>query len=172
MKITTAILMACLPGIAAALFAAEVAEVNFKELGPQLPASAPEIKGAFVPNGFYKGNGDPAGPPPVDGSVYGSFPDNATGSIRLGPFHLDGHTGIAIPVVTGPDNHNLSIVVRDAASKKILAKMIPPPMRTKWWAWHPDLPQGMDITVEIFAEDKGTGWGQWLALGWPHKLRH
>jgi hypothetical protein len=30
----------------------------------------------------------------------------------------------------------------------------------------------MDITVEIFAEDKGTGWGQWLALGWPHKLRH
>jgi hypothetical protein len=89
----------------------------------------------------------------------------------MGPFHLDGHTGIAIPVVTGPDSHNLSIVVRDAVSKEVLAEMAPPPTRIAWWAWHPDLPQGREMTVEVFAEDKGSGWGQWLALGWPHALK-
>jgi hypothetical protein len=145
-------------------------EVAFKELGPRLPDSPPEITGAWVPDGYYKGLGGP-GVPSADGPVFGTFPDSSTGSIRMGPFHLDGHTGIAIPVVTGPDSHNLSIVVRDAVSKEVLAEMAPPPTRIAWWAWHPDLPQGREMTVEVFAEDKGSGWGQWLALGWPHALR-
>ena len=78
---------------------------------------------------------------------------------------------MAIPVVTGPDNHNLSIVVRDSASKEILAQMDPLPIRVAWWAWHPQLPPGREMAVEVYAEDKGSGWGQWLALGWPHVLR-
>ena len=146
-------------------------EVTFKELGPRLPDSPPEITGAWVPDGYYKGLGGP-GASPVDGRVFGSFPDAGTGSIRLGPFHLDSRTGIAIPMVTGPDTHNLSVVVRDAVTKEVLAQINPPPTRTAWWAWHPDLPPGREITVEVFAEDKGSGWGQWLALGWPHALQH
>jgi hypothetical protein len=92
------------------------------------------------------------------------------GSLRLGPFPLDGQTDIAIPLVTGPDNHHLSIMVRDAVSKQVLAQLDPAPARTTWWAWHPDLPTGRDLTIEIDAEDKGPGWGQWLAVGWPHVL--
>ena len=145
-------------------------EVPFNELGASFPVSAPQITGAFVPNGYFMGLGSP-GVPPVDGPVFGSFPDAATGSIRLGPFHVDGHTEMAIPVVTGPDNHNLSMVVRDAASKEILAEMDPLPIRVAWWAWHPQLPPGREMTVEVYAEDKGSGWGQWLALGWPHVLQ-
>jgi hypothetical protein len=145
-------------------------EVPFKEVGDKLPDSTPEIAGARVPDGYYKGLGGP-GAPPVDGRVFGSFPDAGTGSIRMGPFHLDGHTKIAIPVVTGPDNHNLSIMVRDTVSKEVLAQMAPPPVRGAWWAWYPDLPAGREIAVEVLAEDKGSGWGQWLALGWPHALR-
>jgi hypothetical protein len=149
-------------------------EVAFQELGDRLPASPadapPEITGAWVPNGFYKGAGSP-GLPSAEGPVFGSFPDAATGSIRLGPFHLDGHTGIAIPLVTGPDTHGLSVTVRDAVSKEVLAQLAPPPIRGAWWAWHPDLPLGREITIEVFAEDRGSGWGQWLALGSPHVLR-
>jgi hypothetical protein len=145
-------------------------EVAFTDFGTRLPESQPEIAGAWVPDGYYKGQGGPGGPP-VDGPVFGSFPDQATGTIRLGPFHLDGHTDMAIPMVTGPDNHNLSVVVRDAVTKEVLAQLDPPPIRVVWWAWRPELPRDHEITVEIFAEDKGSGWGQWLALGVPHVLK-
>ena len=73
--------------------------------------------------------------------------------------------------MTGPGNHGLSVVVYDAASKEVLAKMDPMPAHVTWWAWHPDLPMAHEITIEVVAEDKGTGWGEWQALGWPHMLR-
>lgn len=145
-------------------------EVPFTSLVTRLSDSPPDIAGAWVPDGYYKGLGGP-GVPPVDGPVFGSFPDQATGTIRLGPFYLDGHTDIAIPIVTGPDNHNLSLTVRDAVSKEVFAQLDPPPIRIAWWAWRPELPTGRGITIEIFAEDKGSGWGQWLALGAPHTLK-
>ena len=145
------------------------AKVDFKDLGTRLPDSLPHISGAWVPDGYYKGPGGP-GAPPVKGVVFGSYPDANMGSLRLGPFPLDGQTDIAIPLVTGPDNHHLSIMVRDAVSKQVLAQLDPAPARTTWWAWHPDLPTGRDLTIEIDAEDKGPGWGQWLAVGWPHVL--
>jgi hypothetical protein len=146
-------------------------EIPFTQLGPRLPESPSQIAGGWTPDGYFKGTGAPGGPPPVEGPVLGTFPDANTGSIHLGPFHLDGHTEIAIPLVTGPDNHNLSVVVRDATTKEVLSQLTPPPIRITWWAWHPDLPQDRELTVEIVAEDKGSGWGQWLALGWPHTLQ-
>ncbi len=146
-------------------------EVTFPELGPRLPDVTPEITGAIVPDGYYKGKGGP-GAPPTDGDVFGSYPDANTGAIRLGPFHLDAHTGIAIPVVTGPDNQKLSITVRDAVTKEVFAQLDPPPVHTTWWAWRPELPLDREITIELVAEDNGSGWGQWLALGSPHALRH
>ena len=65
-----------------------------------------EITGGWSKNGYYQGPGAP-GAPPAEGLAFGSFPDGNTGTIRLGPFHLDGHTELAIPLVTGPDNHQL-----------------------------------------------------------------
>jgi hypothetical protein len=146
------------------------AVVGFPVFGPMLPASTPEIDGGFTADGYYKGPGSP-GAPPVEGPVYGSFPDANTGSIRLGPFHLDGQTEIGIPLVTGPEKSPLSITVRDASTKEVLAQMAPPPPRVNWWAWHPDLPAGHELNVEIVVEDKGTAWGQWIAIGWPHALK-
>jgi hypothetical protein len=145
-------------------------EVGFLGAGPLLPAAAPEIVGGFGPDGYYKDVGGP-GPAPVEGPVYGSFPDANQGSVRLGPFHLDGHTEILIPLVTGPDKSVVSIAVRDADTKEVLAQMSPPPLRTDWWAWRPDLPLDHEIKVEIVAEDKGSAWGQWIAVGWPHVLK-
>ena len=148
------------------------AEVAFQSLGPLLPVSDPEITAGFAPDGYYKGPGGP-GAPPVDGPVYGSAPDANTGSIRFGPFHLDGHTEIAIPLVTGPAaKPPNSIVIRDAGTKEVLAQLSPLPTRINWWAWHPELPMNRELNVEVFVEDKGTDWGQWLAVGWPHSLQH
>ena len=145
-------------------------EAPFKSMGAPFGEAGPRIEGGWTQNGYYKGPNSP-GAPPVQGAVFGSYPDSSTGTMRLGPFHLDGQTGMAIPLVTGPDNHGLSIVVRDAASKDVLAKMDPLAVRVAWWAWDPELPLGRELTVEVVAEDKGSGWGQWMALGWPHVLR-
>jgi hypothetical protein len=64
------------------------------------------------------------------------------------------------------------VTVRDAISKKVLAQMDhPPPIYATWWAWRPRLPHDSEITVEVIAEDRGTGAGEWLAIGWPHRVR-
>ncbi len=145
-------------------------ELAITELGVPFPDAPVEIAGGWAKDSYWKGANGP-GTPPVAGAVFGSYPDAATGTIRLGPFHLDGHTGMGLPLVTGPDTHNLSVTVRDAATKVVLAQLDPLPMRGSWWAWRPSLPQGREIDIEVVAEDKGAGWGQWQALGWPHKLK-
>jgi hypothetical protein len=99
------------------------------------------------------------------GSAYQSA---GAGTIRFGPFHLEGHSEMAIPIMTGPDAHNLSVRLRNTATGNLLAHLDPPPIRTTWWAWRPDLPQDPELTFEILAEAKGT---QWMAIGWPHWLR-
>ena len=97
-----------------------------------------------------------------EGEVYRS---TGSGVIRFGPIRLAGHSAMAIPVSAGPDNHNLSVKVRDAVSKKVLARLEPPPARGDWWAWRPELPRDPELTFEVVAEGRG------LALGWPHWLR-
>jgi hypothetical protein len=145
-------------------------EVKFSELGPVLPGGNPTITGAWVKDGYFQGHGGPGAPATGD-AVFGSFPDGNTGSIRLGPFQFDGHTEIAIPLVTGPDNRGLSLVVRDAVTKQILAQMDPAPIRVAWWAWHPALPRGRAASVEVLGIDKGSEWGEWMAVGQPHVLK-
>lgn len=144
-------------------------EVPFTKLGVSFPVTEPKISGAMVPDGFWKGNGTP-GKPPVDGPVYGSFPDAVTASMRIGPFHIDGHGQMGIPIVTGPVSRGLAILIRDAATGHLITSLTPPPVREKWWAWRPELPAGQEMNVEIEVRDDGSGWGQWLAVGWPHMV--
>ena len=72
--------------------------------------------------------------------------------------------------LVGLDDRNLSVVVRDAASKKVLAQMDhPPALYANWWAWRPKLPHDADLNVEVVAEtwDNGPAANEWLALAWP-----
>ena len=96
------------------------------------------MTGAWSRDGYSP----PAGVSPVQGAVYGRsrapIRTRATGTLRLGPFHLDRHSDMGIPVLTGLDDRNLSLLVRDAESKKVLARgHDPPPVQGTWWAWHP-----------------------------------
>jgi hypothetical protein len=102
------------------------------------------------------------------GDVYKS---TGAGVIRFGPLQVAGQGQIAIPILTGPDNHNLSVILRDTSTGKVLARLDPPPVRSKWWAWRPYLPQDPELTCEVIAEEKGASLGQWIILGWPHWLR-
>jgi hypothetical protein len=146
------------------------ADVEFSELGVPFGDAPSEITGGWAKDGYPAQTGGA----PVEGAVFGSFAgaDSNTGTLRLGPFHLSPHSDLAIPIVTGLNDRNLSVTLRDAVSKKVLAQMNhPPPIYATWWAWRPRLSHDAEIAVEVIAEDKGIGAGEWMALGWPHRVR-
>jgi hypothetical protein len=124
-------------------------ETVLTALAAPLEAAPIKIDGAWSKKGF----------------VYQS---SGTGTLRFGPFRLADHTAMAIPIMTGPDTRNLSVVVRNAGNGTLLAHLHPLPVRTDWWAWRPDLPQEPELTFEIVAEATGT---QSMSIGWPHWLR-
>jgi hypothetical protein len=88
-----------------------------------------------------------------------------------GPIVLDGHSGIAIPMITGRDTRGLSVAIRDGATHQILADLDPPPVRTDWWAWRPALPHDPALTLEISTGNKHSSPDRWVKIGVPHWLR-
>ena len=141
-------------------------EVGFAWVGDAFGAAPEQVTGSWTKDGYFPQTGRP----PVDGEVLGSWSgsDGNTGTMQWGPIHLDGRTRLVLPLVTGPASHGLSVRIRNAASKETLAELVPPPARMDWWAWLPELPAGQEMDIEIVAEDKGRGFGEWQAIGWPH----
>ncbi len=140
---------------------------SFTKLGAVLGSVL--INGSWTRDGYYPD----VGPPPVHGEVYGSWSggDANVGTLRLGPFYTNRQTAIVIPLVTGPNNGGLSVKVLNTRTGKVIASLNPLPLHTNWWAWTVALPPDPDATIEIVADDSGTGWGQWLAVGLPHAVQ-
>ena len=146
----------------------------------QLPSSGvgPELPGIDITSeGSWKiEGGDPAiGPPPGSwgpGKYFGSWAgrDANTGTIRLGPFRVNQESASAVPLATGPDNGGLSVKVLNFRTGQPIAVLNPVPLRNHWWAWSVALPPDPEALIQIVAEDSGTQWGQWLALGIPHSV--
>jgi hypothetical protein len=145
-------------------------EVAWNLVGAPLEGGSPSIEGFWKADGY---NPEP-GRPPVDGPIYGSWAgsDAHTGTIRLGPFTIRGQQSIAIPVVTGPNNTGMEIKVLDASNGEILGLLSPTPSRRNWWAWKVTLPPDRsDLKIIVSAQDSGSAWGQWQAIGVPHLLK-
>jgi len=128
-----------------------------------------EVSGSWTRDGYFPN----VGPPPGGGMAFGSWSgaDSNTGILRMGPFHWDGRTGLTLPMVTGPGNAGISVQIRDVETKTVLAELTPAPVHATWWVWRPTLPAGRPLNVEIVANDAGTQFGQWLAVGWPEFLK-
>jgi hypothetical protein len=141
----------------------------FFRLGEELPDVSATIKGSWTRDGYYPD----VGHPPVDGVVYGSWSgkDSNAGSLHLGPIRFQQQSAIGIPLVTGPSNKGLSIKAVNTKTGKVIASLDPPPVHTAWWVWNLALPPEPDASIEIVAEDAGTGYGQWMAIGRPHAFR-
>jgi hypothetical protein len=139
-----------------------IAEATPTRIGPALTGGPAAIQGSWTPNGYYP----EAGPAPVDGPVYGSWSgsDANVGTLRLGPYQVQSPALVGIPVVTGPSTGGLSLQVLNAKTGQPAASLKPFPVHEKWWLWNvkPDTP------IEIVAEDTGSGFGQWFAIGAPH----
>jgi hypothetical protein len=137
-------------------------QMDFEDVGAPLPDAPVTMTGAWRKDAF------PPNTPksPLPGAVFGT---SAVGTLRLGPFPLG--DGIVIPLLIGPHDQNFSLIIRDASTQKLLARMDPPPVDGKWWAWRPKLPRDPALRIEVVAEEKATASGEWSALAWPHGMQ-
>jgi len=142
--------------------------VPFEQIGEALEDVPVKVQGAWVKDGYYPGSERP----PVKTAAMGSYVrgDQDTGTLRLGPFETGSYDTIALPILTGPVSRGLSIVVIDSRSGNTVAQLSPPPVLMKWRAWKVLLPRH-DMRLEIVAQDQGAEWGEWMAVGMPHRLK-
>lgn len=112
-------------------------------------------------------------PTPDRGPVCDSWAgrDGNQGRCVLGPCRMDGTRGLGVPVLVGPDAGGQAVRIRDADSGQALATLEVAAFRGCWRVWHFALADGVSRSVVVEAEDRGSDWGQWLALGRLHWLR-
>jgi len=134
------------------------------QVGARIPISAWKADPAWTLNGFHPSVGTLRGE-----VLYGSYSgsDANQGVLTSAPFETGGHGCIALPVAHGPSIGGQSVRLVDPGSGRAVAFI---PMREttgKWQFWAVEV-QGVD-KLRIVAEDKGGEWGQWVAVGEPHR---
>lgn len=125
--------------------------------------------GVFSPNGA---NPEP-GPAPGGASYYGSWAgaDANTGKLTLQYRLPPGASAVVVPVVTGPVQDGQSLVFRLAATGKLIG--VAELSNATRWSWRRLAlpPEAAGQTLVIEAEDRGAGWGEWIAIGQAYAER-
>jgi hypothetical protein len=122
-----------------------------------------EQSGVFTPSGA---NPEP-GPAPAGARFYGSWAgaDANTGRLVLRYRLPQGAAAVVTPVVAGPATDGQSLVFRLAPSGKVIG-MADLSNATRWsWRRLALPPEAAGQTLEVEAQDRGAGWGQWVAVG-------
>ena len=157
---------------------------------PQLRVATPDRMGSAV--GVSEWNADPtwtsdglpSGFPALQllgGRTYSSFSGNDAnqGMLTVGPFSIENRGCFILPVAHGrPPRRSVVGLHRSARrgcrlpeSGKIVQPIFPwYGAGTNWRYWAIEVQPPVKM-VRIVAEDRGSGWGQWLAVGEPHWCR-
>jgi hypothetical protein len=133
------------------------------QVGPPIHIAEWKADPTWTRNGFHPTVGT------LNGEVlYGSFSGNDAnqGVLTSPPIAVAGHACIALPVAHGPSVGGQSVRVVDPASGKVIQSLPLSDTPGIWQYWGIEL-QGTD-SLSIVAEDKGSQWGQWVAIGEPH----
>jgi hypothetical protein len=143
--------------------AAGIKIIPASQMGAAIHISEWKADPAWTRNGFHPSVGT------LNGEVlYGSFSGNDAnrGVLTSAPFTVSGHTCIALPVAHGPSVGGQSIRLVEPGSGKTVQSLSLSDSPGIWQVWAVEL-QGVD-KLQIVAEDKGSEWGQWVAVGEPH----
>jgi hypothetical protein len=127
--------------------------------------------GLWIENGVYPAVRMPRVSDRFFGSYTATAKDANQATIQMGPFDVSGLTEIGIPIVTGPVAKALSVSVLDHATGLLIVHMNTPPVVREWVVWRIDLGSGNVRKIDVAAKDEGAGWGQWLGIGLPVRLR-
>lgn len=112
--------------------------------------------------------------PPGERVAYGSYmgSDSHTGKLIM-KFSIGSEVQrLAIPILTGPVTGNLSVTLLDATAQEPIAAPSPlPTYYTRWKAWVVDVSAvARPRQLVLVAEDRGTAFGEWLAVSEPEIL--
>jgi hypothetical protein len=132
-------------------------------VGARIPISEWKADPAWTLNGFHPSVGTLSGE-----VLYGSYSgsDANQGVLTSAPFDTVGHACIALPVAHGPSTDGQSVRLVEPVSGRIVESIPIGETTGRWQFWAVEL-HGID-KLRIVAEDHGSQWGQWVAVGEPH----
>lgn len=142
-----------------------VQPIRWQQGGPQIKGINWQMDASWVinrlPVQMFPGQGPK---PPVYSSWNGN--DGKTGRITSSVFPAPQNACLILPVLQGPRAGGLSAKVVNAQTGETIASVPFQSREHQWTYWR--LPLAASAKqVRIEAEDKGTQWGEWLAIGIP-----
>ena len=102
------------------------------------------------------------------GTIYGTWnkDDRKTGNIRSSAFPAPATACLILPVAHGPFVHGLSVDVANADTGQPIMSIPLQNGDLGWQFWRLKL-NGSAAHIRIIAQDKGSSWGEWLAIAQP-----
>jgi len=102
-------------------------------------------------------------------TIYASYSgsDDNQGMLTSAAFSVEKGGCVVLPVAHGPSVVGLSVRLMDADTGKTLETMPLSGTVGNWRYWSVEV-NSRARAVRIVAEDRGRGWGQWVAVGQPH----
>ncbi|MBV9302304.1 MAG: hypothetical protein JOY62_18115 [Acidobacteriaceae bacterium] len=118
-----------------------------------------------VPPRFDFGSGPPG---PFFSSWSGS--DKNVGQIFSSSFESPPNNCVVLPVLHGPSVNGLSVRILNADTNEAIAIA---PLQNQDWRWRFwRFPVDQQIRhLRVSAQDQGSGWGQWVAIGQPSQCQ-
>jgi hypothetical protein len=137
--------------------------------GAPIPGIQWQMDPGWIAAGIPKGW--PFGYPPP-GPVYSSWngDDAHTGRLMSCAFPRPKDGCLIVPVLQGPRGADLSAAVVNAATNQWIAHAWFDNAPSAWKFWRMIIPDNV-AEIRVLAEDKGKGWGQWLAIGPPLRCK-
>ncbi|HMJ60349.1 MAG TPA: hypothetical protein VK493_01255, partial [Bryobacteraceae bacterium] len=136
------------------------------QIGALIPSIRWEVEGSWIKNGPLPGT-------PIETPRAISYYESYAGSyanagvVTSVPFARPPGNCLVLASAHGPSVEGLSETVIDADTGEAIASAPQIGTDTKWSFWAVDLPPAAQ-RLQIVAEDRGRGWGQWLTIGEPH----
>jgi hypothetical protein len=96
--------------------------------------------------------------------------DRNVGSIHSGMFATPAGHCIVLSGASGPSTENVSEALSDADTHEVIASVPFDSRDTEWRYWSIAIPESVR-NLRIDAEDRGNGWGEWLAIGEPRSCK-
>jgi hypothetical protein len=109
--------------------------------------------------------------PEFAGETWGSWcgDDSNIGTLTLALAAPAEKGTLIVPVLTGPDASAVFLRIEDSLTRRAVARVFGPERSgDRWSGWKVELPaRGDGGHWLVIAEDRGTKWGQWFAVGTP-----
>jgi hypothetical protein len=141
---------------------------DFARFGPIVDLTNLEVFGSWGLGAWPIGSPEPG----FGDLALGSWlrDDTATGVVRIWFQSRTDDAVLLVPLLTGPVASRTSVRMIDPRSHTVLASLeAPHAFANRWRLWRVPLPARKDGGMWfVEAEDRGTDFGQWFAIGPPH----